>query len=136
MKKVKWAYSQKVKEHFFNPCNFIKGNKPDFEFNGVGAVGSPACGDVMKFWVYIEPKTKIIKNIGWQTFGCASAIAATSILSKMAKGKKIEKALKIKPQNILKKLGGLPHLKIHCSILGDQALKKAIEDYKNNTKYS
>lgn len=135
-----WLYTKTVKKHFFHPQNFIKGKKPSWQFNGYGAVGSPACGDLMKFWIYVDPKTERIKKIGWQTFGCASAIASTSILSEMVsknRGMKISKALKITPYDIIKKLGGLPSIKIHCSVLGDQALKKAIKNYlrsKNNSQ--
>jgi len=132
MNKVKWLYSRKVKDHFFHPKNFVKGNKPNFKFNGCGTVGSPACGDVMKFWIYVDKKSQRIKKIGWQTFGCASAIASTSVLSEMViknGGIKISDALKITPQHIIKKLGWLPNIKIHCSVLGNQALKKAIKNY-------
>ncbi len=111
-----WLYSKTVKEHFFHPKNFIRGKKPSWKYNGVGMIGSPACGDVMKFWLYINKKTKRIKKVGWQTFGCASAIASTSMLSVMLtekEGINLTKALKITPQDILKRLGGLPSHKIH-----------------------
>lgn len=94
------------------------------------------CGDAMKFWLRIDPKTERIKECRWQTYGCASAIASTSALSEMLTekgGMKIEKALKITPQDILKRLGGLPARKIHCSVLGDKALRAAINDYYKNT---
>jgi len=136
-KNINWLYSQKVKDHFFNPKNFLKNKKPDFKFDGYGQVGSPACGDVMKFWIKIDPKTEKITNVAWQTYGCASAIASTSILSQMIiknGGLKIKDALKIKPQDIVKELDGLPQIKIHCSVLGDQALKKAVENYYQSKK--
>lgn len=127
-----WLYSKIVKEHFFHPRNFVVKGKPKFQYNGEGMVGSPACGDMMKFWIYVDPKTEKIKKCGWQTFGCASAIASTSVLSVMTTekgGMAVDKALKLKPQDILKRLGGLPSRKIHCSVLGDKALRAAINDY-------
>lgn len=133
---MQWLYSQKVKDHFFKPRNFITGQNPKWKFNAVGITGSPACGDIMKFWLYIDPKTEKIKKVGWQTFGCASAIASTSMLSVMLTergGMKIENALKITPQDIIKRLGGLPSHKIHCSVLGDKALREAINDYFKRT---
>jgi NifU-like protein involved in Fe-S cluster formation len=131
-----WLYSKIVKEHFFRPRNFIKNGKPEFKYNGIGLVGSPACGDMMRIWIYVDPKTEKIKKFGWQTFGCASAIAATSILSVITTekgGLSIDKSLKLKPQDILKRLGGLPSRKIHCSVLGDKALRAAVNDYFRRT---
>lgn len=132
-----WIYSNKVKEHFFNPKNFLQaGDEKKLDFNGVGMVGSPACGDMMKFWIKVDPKTDRIKLCKWQTFGCASAIASTSMLSVMVTekgGMKVDKALKIKPQDILLRLGGLPNNKIHCSVLGDKALRAALNDYFRKT---
>jgi NifU-like protein len=127
-----WAYSEKVKEHFLKPKNIFKDEKEEQDWeksaDGIGEVGSPACGDVMRF--YIKIKDNKIKECRWKTFGCASALASTSILSEMVIGKTLEEAKKITPKDIVKALGGLPARKIHCSILGDQALRKAIEDYK------
>ena len=129
-----WFYTATVKEHFFNPKNLfktreeVKGYKPD----GIGMVGSPACGDMMKMWIKVDGKKDRIKECKWQTFGCASAIASTSMLSVMVTengGMPIEKALKIKPQDIVKRLGDLPARKFHCSVLGDKALRAAINDY-------
>ena len=125
-----WIYSKKVEDHFFNPRNVMKRNIKKTGFNGYGAVGSPACGDVMKVWLKIDKNDKII-DFKWKTFGCASAIASTSILSEMATGKSINKAYKITAQDIVKNLGGLPKRKIHCSIMGDQALRLAIDNYRN-----
>jgi len=129
-----WLYSDTVKEHFFNPRNFMKqGEEDSFEYDGVGRAGSPACGDEMVMWIKVDKKTKKILDCRWRTFGCGSAIASTSVLSEMVienGGMDIIKAAKIKPQDILKRLGGLPDIKVHCSVLGDQALQKAIEDYK------
>lgn len=131
-----WVYSEEVKKHFLKPKNFALNGKPNFKPNGIGIIGSPACGDVMKFWIYVDPKTERIKKCAWQTFGCASAIASTSVLSVMVTekgGMKIEKALKITPQDIIKRLHGLPTRKIHCSVLGDKALRAAIYDYFRRT---
>lgn len=126
-------YSDTLKKHFFDPKNFIKKEEPEFEWNGVGEVGSPACGDVMRFWLQIDPETEKIKKCGWKTFGCGSAIASTSVLSEMIKEMSIKKALQIKPQDIKEKLGGMPKVKVHCSVLGDRALESAINDYFVNT---
>ena len=127
-----WFYSEKVKDHFFNPRNILKtkqeANKYSREADGEGEVGSPACGDVMKIWIKV--KNNKIKECKYQTFGCASAIAATSMFSTMVIGLNIEKALKITAKDIAKKLGGLPSNKFHCSVLADQAFKKAVEDYR------
>lgn len=128
-----YFYSKKLKEHFFNPKNFVKGEKPGFEANGTGKVGSPACGDVMRMWVKINPESEMIEECGWKTFGCGSAIASTSVLSEMVKGISIKEALSIKPQEIKEKLGGMPEVKVHCSVLGDKALQAAINDYFKQT---
>lgn len=128
-----WVYSNKVKEHFYRPQNFLQaGDEEKYDFNGVGMVGSPACGDMMKFWIKVDAKTDRIKLCKWQTFGCASAIASTSMLSVMVtekSGMKVDSVLEIKPLDILKRLGGLPSNKIHCSVLGDKALRAALNDY-------
>lgn len=130
---VSWVYSDVVKDHFINPRNFISEEKPVWDYDGAGEVGSPACGDVMKIWIQV--KESKINKIGWKTFGCASAIASTSMLSEMVienGGMALGKAKKITARDIVAKLGGLPKKKIHCSVLGDQALKRAIEDYQKN----
>jgi len=123
-----WVYSKKVEEHFFHPRNIMTDDLDEKKYNAVGEVGSPACGDLMKVWLKIK-KGKII-DFKWKTFGCASAIASTSILSEMAIGKTMKEAEKISALDIVEKLGGLPRRKIHCSVLGDQALRKAIGNYK------
>ena len=127
-----WFYSDTVKEHFLSPKNIALDDSKIEKLapNGIGEVGSPACGDVMKMWLRIENER--IVGCLWRTFGCASAIASTSMLSVMITengGMKIENALKIKPKDIIEMLGGLPPIKIHCSVLGDQALHAAIDDY-------
>ena len=126
-----WVYSDMVKDHFLHPRNFVAGEQPDWEWNGVGEMGSPACGDVMRIWIKVEDDR--IVNFGWKTFGCASAIASTSMLSEMVldDGLTVTAAAKITPKDIIERLGGLPENKIHCSVLGDQALRKAIQSIKN-----
>jgi NifU-like protein len=130
-----WFYSEKVKDHFFNPRNILKTKKEADEYSkvadGEGEVGSPACGDVMKIWIKV--KDDKITECKYQTFGCASAIASTSMFSTMVIGLKIEKALKITPKDIVNKLHGLPANKFHCSVLADQAFKKAVENYSQKT---
>lgn len=131
-----WFYSDVVKDHFFNPRNFLKTENPPADFNAYGVYGSPACGDEMKVWLKIDPTTKKIIGYLWKTFGCASAIAAASICSVMCLekgGLRIEEATKITPQMIVDRLGGLPPRKIHCSVLCDKALRLAIENYLNNS---
>jgi len=131
-----WAYSKIVKSHFFSPRNLLVEDPDKLQFDAEGIVGSPACGDVMRIWLKIDPKTERIKEFKWRTFGCASAIAATSMLSVMVTekgGLKIDKALQIKPQDIMKRLGGLPERKIHCSVLGDKALRSALNNWFKKT---
>jgi len=132
-----WLYSDIVKDHFFHPRNFMQyGEDEKFKFNGMGRVGSPACGDEMVLWIQVDPETEKIKECRWRTFGCGSAIASTSVLSEMItenEGMKVDEAVKIKPQDILARLGGLPDRKIHCSVLGDKALQAAVNDYFRQT---
>ncbi|MCP2520552.1 Fe-S cluster assembly scaffold protein NifU [SCandidatus Aminicenantes bacterium Aminicenantia_JdfR_composite] len=116
-------YSEKVMEHFLNPRNVGKIEDAD----GIGEVGNPVCGDMMTF--YIKVKDNRIIDVKFQTFGCGAAIAVSSIVSEMAKGKTIEEALKITNKKVAEELGGLPKNKLHCSNLGADALHKAIEDY-------
>lgn len=136
-KRFNWFYSKKVKELFFHPRNTCKTEKEFNEFkkraNARGISGSPVCGDQMEFILVIDPKTERIKECRWRSFGCASALASTSMLSIMItekKGMKINRALKIKPQDIVKRLNGLPNIKYHCSVLGYQALRAAIKNYQ------
>ena len=112
--------------HFTNPRNYGKIKKAD----GVGEVGNPICGDIMKLYIKVDKKKKIIKDIKFETLGCAAAIATSSVLTELAKGKTFEKALKITSKDIAKNLSGLPPAKMHCSNLATDALKKAIEDYE------
>lgn len=132
--KDSWFYTDEVKDHFFHPRNIFMTEKEvkNYKSDGVGVVGSPACGDVMKIWIQVDKKTDRIKDCKFQTFGCASAIASTSILTVMITekgGMKLDDALKLKPQDITQRLKGLPARKIHCSVLGDKALRAAINDY-------
>lgn len=131
-----WNYSDKVKEHFFHPKNVLEIDEAKYNADGIGFVGSPACGDMMK--IYIKVKNNKIIELKWKTFGCASAIGSTSMLSVMVTkdgGMLLEDAYKITPDDIIKELGGLPSNKIHCSVLGDKALREAIKDYyKNNNQ--
>lgn len=132
-----WAYTKEVKEHFFKPKNILWENPKEAKYDAEGIVGSPACGDVMRVWLNINSKKDTIAEFKWRTFGCASAIASTSMLSVMITekgGMKIEKALKIKPQDIMKRLGGLPDRKIHCSVLGDKALRAALNNWFKKTR--
>ena len=126
-----WLYSQTVREHFSNPQNFICEDEPDFAANARGQTGNIKCVDQMLMLLKID--NDIITDVRWQTYGCASAIASTSMLSVMIKGMKIEDAYKIKPEDLVSQLGGLPEYKIHCSVLGDKALRAAIDDYLAKT---
>ncbi len=132
----KWFYTEQVRDHFFNPKNILKTEEEaklyEKESHGVGEVGSPACGDMMKIWVKVDSKTDRLQECKWQTFGCASAIASTSMMSLMVtenKGMTIAEALKMKPHDITARLHGLPARKFHCSVLGDKALRAAINNY-------
>lgn len=116
-------YSEKVMEHFMNPHNVGQMEDPD----GIGEVGNPVCGDMMTF--YIKVKDDRLEDVKFQTFGCGAAIAVSSIVSDMAKGKTLEEVLTITPSLVAQELGGLPKNKYHCSNLGAQALRNAIQDY-------
>ncbi len=116
-------YSEKVMDHFMKPRNVGEITDAD----GVGEVGNPVCGDVMTF--YIRVKNGIITDVRFKTFGCGAAIAVSSIVSEMAKGKTVEEAMKITNESVVDELGGLPPLKLHCSNLGADALHKALENY-------
>jgi len=126
-----WIYSDTVKEHFTNPRNVLMGEDPGFVPNAKGQTGNIKCGDQMLMLLKI--KDDVITDVRWKTYGCASAIASTSMLSEVIKGMNIEDAYKIKPEDLVAKLGGLPSFKIHCSVLGDKALRAAIDDYLEQT---
>lgn len=125
-----WIYPEKVKEHFINPRNFLFGDESQFDFDAVGQVGNPICGDQMKMYIQVDKKTDTIKDVRWKTYGCASAIASTSALSELAKGKTLDEAMEISAKDIDDYLGNLPKHKFHCSVLGHEALKEAIENYR------
>lgn len=116
-------YSEKVIEHFSNPRNV--GEIEDA--SGVGMVGSEACGDIMKLFIKVEDG--VITEATFKTFGCGAAIASSSVATEMIKGKTVEEALKLTNKQVIEELGGLPPVKIHCSVLAEEALKAALEDY-------
>lgn len=123
-----WIYSEKIKDHFMKPRNFLFGDEGQFDFDAVGMVGNPICGDQMR--MYIKVKDNKIADVRWKTFGCASAIASTSALSEMVKGKTFDDALKVDAKAINDYLGNLPQHKFHCSVLEHEALTDAIEKYR------
>ena len=144
----KWYYSDIVKDHFFHPRNLLlERPKNEDEFDAHGMVGSPSCGDMMEMWMKVCPvgraaaDTEVIAkqahevrvtDLKWKTLGCASAIAATSMFSVMLTengGLTLGEALKIRPQDVMMRLGGLPNRKIHCSVLADKAFQKTANDY-------
>lgn len=127
-----WVYSELVKQHFLEPHNFLMGDETKYAADGRGIVGNPICGDQMLMMIKIDVNTNTITDVKWKTYGCASAIASTSALSDLAIGKTLDEALKITPETIADSLGGLPKHKFHCSVLGQDALKLAIEDYLNH----
>jgi len=118
-----FPYSDKVMDHFMNPRNMGEIEDAD----GVGTVGNPTCGDVMRLYIKVEDGR--ITDARFKTFGCGAAIASSSITTEMVKGKTIEEALGISNQEVVEALGGLPPVKIHCSVLAEDALKLAIDDY-------
>ncbi len=121
-------YSEKVMDHFMNPRNV--GVLEDA--NGVGEVGNPVCGDIMK--MYLKIKKNIITDVKFQTFGCGAAVATSSMVTEMVKGKTVEEALKITNMDVAEALDGLPPIKMHCSNLAQEAIKSAIDNYKKNEK--
>jgi len=122
-----WLYSDVVKDHFMNPKNVLSDDESAWPCDARGIVGNIKCGDQMLILLRINDR--VITDVRWKTYGCASAIASTSILSEAIKGMTIDEAYTLKPEDIVAKLGGLPANKIHCSVLGDKALRAAIDDY-------
>ena len=124
------TYSKELMKHFKNPKHVKKLENPD----AVGEVGNIRCGDIMHLELKVDKKTKKIEDIGFQTFGCPAALASSDVVCELAKGKTIEEAKKITKNDIIKKLKEMPPIKIHCSVLGIEALNKAIENYENKKK--
>jgi len=123
-----WVYSEKVKEHFMDPRNVLE-DEAGFGADGRGLTGNVKCGDEMLVVIKVDEQTGTITDCKWRTFGCASAIASTSVLSEMVKGMRLEDAYALSARDVQKELGGLPEHKVHCSVLGDKALRQAINDY-------
>ena len=130
--KNSWAYSDIVKEHFLDPKNVLYEDESLFPHNTRGMSGNIICGDQMLMLLQVN-EDDTIEDIRWKTYGCASAIASTSMLSEIVKGMKIQEAFCITPKEICEKLGGLPPQKIHCSVMGDEALQDAINNYLKKT---
>ncbi|MFA5097694.1 MAG: Fe-S cluster assembly scaffold protein NifU [Candidatus Margulisiibacteriota bacterium] len=120
-------YSEKVMDHFKNPRNVGVIESAD----GIGHVGNPVCGDIME--LYIKVKDNIIQDAKFKTFGCGAAIATSSIMTELVKGKSIEEALNISNKAVVDALGGLPPVKLHCSVLAEEAFKSAVDDYLKKT---
>ncbi len=118
-------YSDKVLDHFENPRNV--GVLEDA--NAVGEVGNPRCGDIMKITMRIDEESDVVEDINFQTFGCGAAIAVSSVLTEMVKGKPLEEALEVNNQAVVDELGGLPNVKVHCSVLGEEGIAAAAKDY-------
>jgi nitrogen fixation protein NifU and related proteins len=122
------AYSQAVLDHYENPRNVGSFSKDDTDI-GTGMVGAPACGDVMKLQIKVNPATGLIEDAKFKTYGCGSAIASSSLVTEWIKGKSLDEAVTIKNSQIAEELA-LPPVKIHCSILAEDAIKAAVQDYK------
>ncbi|MBN2362536.1 Fe-S cluster assembly scaffold protein NifU [candidate division WOR-3 bacterium] len=118
-------YSEKVIDHFKNPRNM--GSIPDAD--GIGTVGNPVCGDIMT--IYIKVRDGLITDCRFETFGCVAAIASSSMTTELIKNKTLEEALKLTNKSVISELEGLPPAKVHCSVLAEQAIKAAIDDYKS-----
>ena len=128
IQKNNWVYTDKLKEHFMNPRNVLQ-DEDENTYDARGVVGNIKCGDEMMVVLKVNKEKGTITDCKWKTYGCASAIASTSILSEMVKGMTLDEAYHLSPKDLAKELGGLPEHKIHCSVLGDKALRAAINDY-------
>ena len=126
------VYSDKVIGHFTNPRNVGEIENPD----GAGTVGNAKCGDIMRIYLDIDPETKVIRDCKFKTFGCGAAVASSSMATEMVKGKTIYEALEVTNKAVMEALDGLPQVKIHCSLLAEEAIHAALWDYaeKNNIK--
>ena len=126
-------YSEKVMDHFRNPRNLGKLEDAD----GIGEVGNAKCGDIMKIYLKVDDESQVITDVKFNTFGCGSAIATSSIATEMIKGKPLEEALKLSNRAVVEALDGLPPQKIHCSVLAEEAVRAAVKDYydKNGIEY-
>ena len=118
-------YSEKVMDYFRNPRNVGKMDNAD----GVGEVGNAKCGDIMRIYIKVDPDTKIIQDVKFNTFGCGSAIATSSMATELIKGKSLEEALRLSNRAVVEALDGLPAQKIHCSVLAEEAVRAAVKDY-------
>ena len=128
-KTMEGQYSEKVMEHFRDPHNV--GEIPDA--NGIGNVGNPVCGDIMRLYIKVDDK-EVITDAKFKTFGCGAAIATSSMVTDLVKGKTIDEALRISNMAVAEALGGLPKIKMHCSVLAEEALRAAINDYMDKKK--
>ena len=128
MPQARPMYSEKVMDHFSNPRNVGEMENPD----GIGHVGNPVCGDIME--LYIKVNNGTIADAKFKTFGCGAAIATSSMVTELVKGKTIEEALEISNRAVAEALGGLPPIKMHCSVLAEEALKSAIDDYLSKSR--
>ena len=126
------AYSDKVIQHYENPLNVGSFEKGD-ETVGTGMVGAPACGDVMKLQIKVNPETGVIEDAKFKTYGCGSAIASSSLVTEWVKGKTLDEAVQLKNNDIAEELE-LPPVKVHCSILAEDAVKAAVQDYRSRQK--
>ena len=126
-------YSDKVMDHFQHPRNV--GKLPDAD--GVGEVGNAKCGDIMRMYIQVDPETQVITDVKFNTFGCGSAIASSSMATEMIKGKTVEEALALTNKEVVDALGGLPAHKLHCSVLAEESIKAAVKNYydRNNIPY-
>lgn len=126
-------YSDKVMDHFEHPRNVGKMEDAD----GIGEVGNAKCGDIMRMYIKVDPETQVITDVKFNTFGCGSAIATSSMATELIKGKPISEALKLSNQAVVEALDGLPTHKIHCSVLAEEAVRAAVKDYfdKNSIPY-